>query len=183
MIKSDQDNCDINTGRLCLRKFTLGYLDKYAALMGDYRVGRCFPKGEGYNKEESEKSLINILEHWARHGFGIWAVFRKEDNYFLGRCGLNNIAETSEIEVDFVIVPEYWGNGYATEAAKAALLYGFKVLELEKIVALAKPENIASKKVMVKNGMHYERTAEYWGIICDIFEITAKEFWQTQTET
>ena len=182
MIKSDQENCDIETARLCLRKFTLDYLDKYVALMGDYRVGRCFPKGEGYNREESEKSLENILEHWAKHGFGIWAVFRKEDNCFLGRCGLNNIAETSEIEVDFVITPEYWGCGYATEAAKAALLYGFKDLGFEKIIALAKPENIASKKVMMKNGMRYQRTAEYWGINCDIFEITTTEFWQKQTE-
>lgn len=170
---------DIRTDRLHLRLFTREDSDAYAAIMGDRDVGKWFPRGEGYTREEAEKSLNYILEHWNKHGFGIWAVTHKEDNAFLGRCGLNLVAATSETEVDFVIAKNYWGRGYATEAARAALAHGFQILNLERIIALAKPDNVASIRVIKKIGMRHNKTAEYWGITCELFDITKAEYMQT----
>jgi RimJ/RimL family protein N-acetyltransferase len=166
---------EIATDRLCLRQFTKDDLEAYARIMGDHEVGKWFPKGTGYTREESKRSLDSILEHWGKHGFGIWAITDKERKALLGRCGLNLIAETSEVEVDFVLARDHWGKGYATEAAKAALAYGFEVLKLDRIIALAKPENTASRRVIEKIGMQYIRNAKYWDITCAYYHILKTE--------
>ena len=166
----------IRTDRLLLRRFTKEDLEAYTRIMGDKNVGRWFPKGDGYTREESEKSLRNILNHWDKHGFGIWAIVDKTSGVLLGRCGLNLIAETSEVEVDFVVTPDSWGRGYATEAAKASLTYGFEKLKLDRIIALAKPENTASRRVIEKIGMPYVKNAEYWGMTCAYYAISRSQY-------
>ena len=175
MIRHDE-NKEIRTNRLLLRCYSKEDLDAYARIMGDREVGKWFPKGDGYTREESEKSLKNILDHWNKFGFGIWAITDKANNVLLGRCGLNNITETSEVEVDFVIAPDYWRNGYATEAAKAALNYGFENLKLNRIIGLAKPENTASRRVIEKIGMQYVKEAQYWGITCAYYAISKSQY-------
>ena len=173
-----ENNCGkIVTSRLCLRPFSREDLNAYARIIGDPEVGKWFPKGNGYTHEEAEKSLNSILKHWEKHGFGIWAVTdKKNKDVLLGRCGLNLITETSEVEVDFIIARSFWGCGYATEAARAALQCGFETLNLDRIIALAKPENVASRRVIEKIGMRYVRNAEYWGITCAYYEISKSEY-------
>ena len=166
----------IETSRLRLRQFGANDLDRYAAIMGTYEVGQGFPKGTGYTLEESKKSLATIMNHWNKHGFGIWAITDRRTHTLLGRCGLNLINETSEVEVDFVVAPEYWRRGFATEAARATLTYGFTVLDLDRIIALAKPENIASRKVIEKIGMHFVKNAQYWGITLAYYEVSIAEY-------
>jgi len=168
----ENDHKDIRTDRLILRQFTSDDLNAYANIMGDYEVGRQFPKGEGYTREESTRSLDILMKHWKNHGFGIWAIVQKEDETLIGRCGLNLIDETSEVEVDFLLARSYWGKGCATEAAKAALEYGFETLKLDRIIALSRPDNAASRKVIEKIGMRYMGEAKYWGITCARYEIT-----------
>ena len=88
---------DIATGRLRLRQFSKKDLDEYARIMGSDEVGKWFPKGSGYTRQEAERSLNSILDHWDKRGFGIWAIAGK-DGVLLGRCGLNLVAETSEVK-------------------------------------------------------------------------------------
>jgi ribosomal-protein-alanine N-acetyltransferase len=173
---SSEKGKEIETGRLRLRQFHAEDLDAYAAIMGDSEVGKWFPKGTGYTCEESKRSLDIIINHWDKHGFGIWAITEKQMNALIGRCGLNLITETSEVEVDFVVAPKYWRRGFATEAARAAIVYGFATLDLDRIIALAKPENIASRKVIEKIGMHFMKNAQYWGITCAYYDISKEEY-------
>jgi ribosomal-protein-alanine N-acetyltransferase len=177
----DQD-AEIATDRLILRRLRKDDLETYAKIMGAKEVGKWFPKGDGYTREESEKSLNAILKHWGKHGFGIWAIINKANGVLIGRCGLNLIDETSEVEVDFVLTPNSWGKGYATEAAKAALAYGFQKLKLQNIIALAKPENTASRRVIEKIGMKFKRNAEYWGITCAYYAISKAQYWEMSRE-
>ena len=172
------DSKEIVTGRLCLRRFSKEDLDAYARIMGDDEVGKWFPKGDGYTRQEAERSLNSILKHWDKHDFGIWAITGGEE-VLLGRCGLNLIAETSEVEVDFVVARSLWGRGYATEAARAALTYGFEILKLDRIIALTKPENAAARRVMEKIGMRYTKEAEYWSITCACYGISKSEYAST----
>jgi ribosomal-protein-alanine N-acetyltransferase len=171
-LKGYEQDTEITTNRLILRRFRKDDLDTYAKIMGDREVGKWFPKGDGYTHEESEKSLDTILKHWSKHGFGIWAIINKTNGALIGRCGLNHIDETLEVEVDFVLAPNSWGRGYATEAAKASLDYGFQKLKLQNIIALVKPENTASRRVIEKIGMQFKRNAEYWGITCAYYAIS-----------
>jgi ribosomal-protein-alanine N-acetyltransferase len=121
-------NKEITTKRLKLRHFLKEDIETYAEIMGNNEIAKWFPKGVGYSHKEAKKSLDNILSHWKKYGFGLWAITKKENPVLIGRCGLNYILETSEVEIDFVLMSRYWKKGYATEAAKASLHYGFKIL-------------------------------------------------------
>jgi ribosomal-protein-alanine N-acetyltransferase len=80
------------------------------------------------------------------------------------------------VEVDFVVAPEYWRNGFANEAAKAALSCVFNMLGLERIIALAKPDNTASRRVIEKIGMHLVKETEYWGMTCVYYDLSKAEY-------
>ena len=84
---------DIVTDRLRLKPLGVEDLDAYAGIMGEPEVGKWFPKGTSYTREESEKSLSSIMEHWDKYGFGIWAVRTRDSPTLLGRCGLNTVTE------------------------------------------------------------------------------------------
>jgi RimJ/RimL family protein N-acetyltransferase len=169
-------NEEITTKRLQLKHFRKEDIKIYAEIMGDDEIARWFPKGIGYTHEEAKKSLDNIFSHWKKYGFGLWAITTKEKLFLIGRCGLNHIPETSEVEIDFVLARRCWKKGYATEAAKASLYYGVNILSLDRIIALAKPENTASLRVIRKIGMHYIRNTEYWNIICSKYELFRTEY-------
>jgi ribosomal-protein-alanine N-acetyltransferase len=81
----------------------------------------------------------------------------------LGRCGFCVFLDnTSEVELGYLLDKSYWRRGLATEASHASLKYGFEVVKLDRIVAIAKPENIASRRVMEKVGMKYEKDAYFY---------------------
>jgi RimJ/RimL family protein N-acetyltransferase len=78
------------------------------------------------------------------------------------RCGLCFLDKTPEIEFGYTLDKLYWNQGLATEASLASLNYGFEILKFGKIVAIARPENIASQRVMQKVGFKYENNARYY---------------------
>lgn len=98
---------------------------------------------------------------------------RKEDPRIVGWCGLDFLDQTTEIEVGYGFAKECWGFGYATESAAASLLFGFSQLGLDRIVAVAYPENVASWRVMEKVGMKYVRTGFYYGANMVYYEISS----------
>ena len=103
LMKKSFNNQEIITRRLCLRQFRNEDFDTYATIMADSEIGKWFPKGDGFSRKETEKSLNSIREHWNRHNFGIWAILHKRKKILIGRCGLNLIDETSEVEIDFLL--------------------------------------------------------------------------------
>jgi ribosomal-protein-alanine N-acetyltransferase len=169
---------EVITDRLRLRPLGVDDLDSYAGIMGEPEVGKWFPKGAGYTREDSEKSLNSIMEHWAKYGFGIWAVMRRDSPTLLGRCGLNIIAEIGEVEVDFAFSKAFWGRGYGTESARAALSYGFQTLSRKVIIGLTKPDNTTSRRVLEKIGMHFVRNVRQWGMDCTYYAISDSEYFR-----
>jgi ribosomal-protein-alanine N-acetyltransferase len=98
-------------------------------------------------------------------------VASREDGTLLGRCGLQYLPDTEEVEVDFILGRPFWGQGYATEAGQASLRYGFEELELQRIVGIAHVENHASQRVLEKLGMHLVERKPLWGIDCCLYRI------------
>ena len=92
----------------------------------------------------------------------MWAVADKITGKLLGRCGLGFLDKTPEVELGYVFAKEYWGQGLATEASLATIKYGFEQVNLERIVAIAHAENLASRRVIEKVGMTYEKDAHYY---------------------
>lgn len=151
----------IATPRLHLRRFIPADLDAIWAVERDPEVMRYVGKG-ARTREESQTRLEAAMSHWERHGFGMMAVVHIQDNRLIGRAGLCFLDDTPEIEVGYVLDKPYWGQGLATEAAGACVRYGFEVLGLQRIVAIARPENEASRHVMTKLGMKQEGEGHWY---------------------
>lgn len=119
----------------------------------DERVLRAFG-AEPDTDDDTREFLTRKLAHWEENGFGIW-MFRAADGSFVGRCGIHQWR--GEVELGYIVVPELWGHGYATEMANAVANHAFTTLDLRELVAFTKTDNAASRRVMEKVGFVYER--------------------------
>lgn len=135
-----------------------------------------FITGVPSTREQAQAALAKHLNRWQVHGFGHWAVRFKNDRRLLGWCGLDFLDTTPEIEVGYGLARPHWGLGISTEAARASLEYGFEQLHLDRIVAVAYPENTASRHVMEKLGMTYVKDGFYYGANLVYYEIASADF-------
>lgn len=164
----------IETERLRLRMLRDSDLDDLAALFADPDVMRYVGTGQPTDRAEAQKALASIIAHWNRHGFGRWAIEDKDTREFVGYGGLRSLFGTPEVVYHFA--KRHWGNGFATEMARAALNFGFDVKGFDLIVAIAKPGNAASIHVMEKIGMHFEKRTSYYDIEVIQYAITSEQF-------
>ena len=145
----------ITTDRLILRRWRDDDLAPFAALNADQTAMRFMP---GVMTAEETRALIGrIEEHFRAHGFGIWAVEAAGVAPFVGFVGLQRVGFeahfTPAVEIGWRLAPMHWGKGYATEAARAALRFGFEDLTLDQIVSFTVAANKASWSVMERLGM------------------------------
>jgi RimJ/RimL family protein N-acetyltransferase len=145
----------ISTQRLCLRLWRDEDLPLFAALNASPEVMEFFPKR--LDRAESDAVVDRIRRHFARHGFGLWAVEVPGVAEFIGFVGLSvptfEAHFTPCVEIGWRLAPEHWGQGYATEAARAALDFGYQNLGLPEIVSFTVPANVRSRAVMERIGM------------------------------
>jgi ribosomal-protein-alanine N-acetyltransferase len=145
----------LTTPRLRLRQWREADLAPFAALNADPQVMEFFPKV--LTRAESDAVAGRIRDHFVRHGFGLWAVEVRGAADFVGFVGLAvpsfDAHFTPCVEIGWRLAREHWGHGYATEAATAALAFGFVDRTLEEIVAFTVPANIPSRRVMGRLGM------------------------------
>jgi RimJ/RimL family protein N-acetyltransferase len=140
----------IETERLILRGWRDADLDAYAAMMADPEVTRFV--GGVVARNDAWRGITSMIGHWVLRGFGLWAVERKSDGALVGRVGVQYPEGWPSTEVAWTLVRQYWGEGYATEAAKASLDWGFRTLSVPKLISLIDPENHASQKVARRLG-------------------------------
>ncbi|MEG5159899.1 GNAT family N-acetyltransferase [Microcoleus sp. AT3-A2] len=151
---------EIETARLYLRQFTPDDLDDLYRIYSDAEIMKYL---RGFKtREETEIAIHTMLKSWEENNFGMWALVHKIDRKMIGRCGLVLLDKTPEVELGYTLDKVYWNQGLATEASFASLNYGFQILKLDRIVAIARPENIASQRVIQKVGMKYEKNARYY---------------------
>ena len=145
----------LRTPRLTLRSWTDADLAPFAALNADPRVMEFFPKT--LDRAESEAMVARIAEHFAKHGFGLWAVEVPGVSSFIGFVGLWVPDFTAHftpcVEIGWRLAREHWGSGYASEGALAALDFGFRQLDLAEIVSMTAVPNERSRRVMERIGM------------------------------
>lgn len=141
------------TERLTLRHFTPDDLELLVRLNSDEAVMRY--AGGVKDRAGSEAMLKGrILEYYDKNpGLGIWATLERSTGACIGLHLLNHIQGESWIQVGYLLYPEYWGRGYATEMCVALLRYGYAELGLPTIVAITDLPNVASQRVLVKAGL------------------------------
>lgn len=166
----------IETERLTLRPLTADDLPEILRMRADEDVVRHLGGLAKQTTEFGTQRMRFYLDCIEKYGYGMSAVVRKSDGVFIGWGGLQPLEETGETEVGYGFDKPYWGQGYATELAAAWLRYGFETAGLARIVAVAIPENTASRHVMEKLGMKFERNATHYGSECVFYSITREEF-------
>lgn len=105
--------------------------------------------------------LSGPMEMYTQLGFGHYAVERKEDNAPIGICGLIKRDYLNDVDLGYAFLPNYWGGGYAFEAASAIVEYGKSHFQLPRIVAITMPNNYRSIKMLEKLGFQMERLIQY----------------------
>lgn len=145
----------IETERLTLRRWSGRDLAPFAALNADRETMRYFPAP--LTAAESDALVAHVQDRWHKDGFGFAVAERRHDRAFLGMVGLNLVRFApmeGTVEVGWRLARAYWGQGYATEAARAWVQHGLGPLGLAEVVAFTVPGNLASRGVMRRLGLH-----------------------------
>jgi ribosomal-protein-alanine N-acetyltransferase len=152
----------LETERLIVRAYTMADLDDLCAIVSQKEVMENLPEGI-LSREQTEKALRWIIDCYARNTpekivkFSVGVVEKSTDRV-IGWCGLGPLEfDESEIEIYYGLSNSQWGRGITTEAARVLLDYGFQAIGLDKIVAIVKPQNIASQRVIDKLGLVYHK--------------------------
>jgi RimJ/RimL family protein N-acetyltransferase len=170
----------LETRRLLLRRFNEDDIEAIYRMRGDAEMMRYIR--EPQNRAESVNWVKLVSSRWEKEKIGFCAVVEKASGQVIGWCGLWRLKETGETEVGYAIDKKFWGRGLAGEAAEAFLEYGFNQLNLDKIVAVAFPENTGSRRVMEKIGMRYDYTGEFYDNRLVHYSITKEEFKQDRQD-
>jgi RimJ/RimL family protein N-acetyltransferase len=160
----------LTTSRLHIRLLREDDADALYRIYGDPEAMRFVGStGKARTCEQTGKSLAQFIADRERHGYGLWATDLRESGEMIGMCGLIPVEGTGpDVEVVYVLEQAAWGQGYATEMARACLDAGFGPYGLERIIALAYPENGPSIRVMQKAGMQAAGTMHAHGhdLVC-----------------
>jgi len=149
---------EIETRRLLLRRWRDADREPFARMNANPVVMEHFPARLSH--EESDWLIWNIEVHFNRHGFGLWAADLRATGEFIGFIGLAvprfQAAFTPCVEIGWRLDAAHWGNGLATEGARAVARHAFDGLGLEEIVSFTVPANVRSRRVMEKLGMTHD---------------------------
>lgn len=152
---------DIETARLRLRQWRTTDYEPFARLNADPEVMAYFP--EPLSRKQSDAMADKVHAFIEHNGWGLWAVEAPGIAPFIGFTGLNipsfDLPFMPCVEIGWRLARQYWGNGYATEAARAALRVGFEGLNLPEIVSFTPTDNRRSRAVMERIGMHCDGEA------------------------
>jgi RimJ/RimL family protein N-acetyltransferase len=153
----------IETERLLLEPLDPSRLDDFVALTADPDTMRYWAPDGPQGRDVAERNFAASLARLREHGFGRRWIVAKEDGVGLGFTETKYFGPScddvlaDEIEIGWMLTPSAWGQGYATEAGSAIRDEAFDRLELESIVAVHHPANVASGRIMEKLGMAFER--------------------------
>jgi len=154
---------ELQTERLLLRRWRESDHAPFAALNADPRVMEHFPAL--LSPAETAARIGRIEAHFEEHGYGLWAVEIKGVTPFAGFVGLSIQKFEAHfmpcVEIGWRLAAEFWGRGYATEGARAALAFGFEQLGLAEILSFTVPANIRSRRVMEKLDMTHDPAEDF----------------------
>jgi RimJ/RimL family protein N-acetyltransferase len=122
--------------------------------------------------DESDEFVSGQIDHWDRHGFGIWIAFDRASSACVGRCGLRHVEVEGQevVQVGYGLFPAFWGQGLATEVAMASARVAFDVLGIPRVVAVALPANLASRRVLEKAGFTHIGETVYDDVLHVVYE-------------
>lgn len=159
----------IETERLVLRQFTAADHVAYATMMADPEVTQFLGTGAPVSSDLAWRSVSGMLGHWQMLGYGIYAVERKDDGALVGQAGFIDVPGWPGFELAYMLGKAYWGNGYAREAAAAALRVARQNLQRDRVISLIRPANAASIRLALSLGALHEGAVDLLGSPAELF--------------
>jgi RimJ/RimL family protein N-acetyltransferase len=166
----------LETERLVLRMFGPADFEAYAAMCGDTEVMRFIGDGQPLAPPMAWRSLATVIGHWSLRGYGLWAVTERASGALVGRVGFWNPHGWPGFELGWLLARSYWGRGFATEAARAALGWAFTQLGQPEVISLIYPDNAASIRVATRLGERLADRIELMGKPVLRYRITRDEW-------
>jgi RimJ/RimL family protein N-acetyltransferase len=149
----------LQTTRLTLRPWKIDDYEAFAAMSADPDVMRFLAvDGKPLSRFAAWQGLAASVGHWALRGYGMFAVFERQTGTFVGRVGPWFPEGWPEFEIGWTLRSEYWGRGYATEAAQACVDWAFTELGRDHLVSLILPDNVRSIRLAERLGEQLEGT-------------------------
>ncbi|HMI03860.1 MAG TPA: GNAT family N-acetyltransferase [Pedobacter sp.] len=169
------------TDRIIMREIVMEDAPAMFEMDSDPEVQRYLHKNPIQTIDQAVSSIKYIRQQYIDYGIGRWAIIDKKTNQFAGWGGLK--FRTDEVngytnfhDVGYRLLRKFWGQGFATESAKATLKYAFEELGLKVVYALADIDNKASINALRKSGLKITARIEHEGILCEWFEILQEEW-------
>lgn len=179
--KKRNETLILETERLILREMSIcDYLD-IANMLQNEEVMYAYE--HAFSNEEVFSWINKQLDRYQKDGYGLWAVIEKSSKQLIGQCGITNqeVHNDTVMEVGYLFNKEFWHHGYASEAARACIDYGFQTLKADKIYSIIRDTNIASINVAKRNGMKQVTTYTkfYYGMdmLHIVFNIERGEYY------
>lgn len=153
----------LETARLVAERLRPEHASELGVLMGDPCAARTLSPHGLPGPDQVREIVTRQAGAWERDGFGMWLLREPGDGRVVGRGGLQHMMATGtdEVEVGWALIPERWGAGLATELAHASVTVAFEDLGLRAVIAYTMVANAASRRVMEKAGLVYERELEH----------------------
>jgi RimJ/RimL family protein N-acetyltransferase len=167
---------ELVTERLLLRGLELSDFDAYAAICADPEVRRYLGDGFPLKRPAAWREMALLLGHWGLRGFGQWAVVQRQTGELVGRAGLWQPEGWPGLEVGWVLGRPWWGRGFATEAAAAAVDHAFESLGAQHVISLIRPDNAPSIRVAERLGERYERRVELSRTVHHVYGIDREDW-------
>jgi RimJ/RimL family protein N-acetyltransferase len=171
---------EIQTARLLLRPWQPDDLAEFTRLLTDPEVTRYIVVHTPFSAQDVAELSDRTLEQWERNGFGPWAAIEKQTGRWVGRIGLDELADwpgPDKVEVGWELHREFWGRGLATEGGRAGVRYGFERVGLKRIISVTMATNAASRRVMEKCGLRFQGELPMAGTVVAWYAIDRAD-WQ-----
>jgi RimJ/RimL family protein N-acetyltransferase len=147
----------IETERLILRQLSVEDAEFILALLNEPSFLRCIGDKKVHDRNDAQQYILTgPIASYKQHGFGLYLVELKGSRVPIGMCGLLKREELPDVDIGFAFLPNYWNQGFASEAAAAVLKYAQQTLNLKRLVAITNPDNDASIKLLQRLGFTFE---------------------------
>ena len=165
----------IETPRLILREFLTHDAEALACVISDPETMRFYPAP--FDRQGVEGWIARNIRRYEKDGHGLWAIDLKSIGEMIGDCGitLQEVDGEPLPEIGYHLRRDMWGQGFATEAARACRDYGFDSLKAEFLISLIRPENLPSRRVAERNGMKIWKQTSRVGLIHDVYRVMKEE--------
>lgn len=161
----------LHTKRMLMRPLRLEDAQALNRLNSDHQVMRHIGPLQTSVALTRQYLKDSPLRDYQLYGYGRHALVHQANNEFIGFCGLKFLPDFNEVDIGYRLLPSYWGQGLAFEAAQAAMQFGKEQLGLKRIIGMAMPDNQASIRLLQKLGMQYEKQVTHLGTECVYYAI------------